>query len=80
MVEVWSSEPLLHRVYNIIVRESRGGERILTEEDILGKINHDDVNAGPAEVIKALIVLELLGYIAVTESGKGRNIKLKRRI
>ncbi|MCE4623750.1 MAG: hypothetical protein F7B11_03270 [Caldisphaeraceae archaeon] len=78
---VWTETPYLNLVYDTIKTLTKNGEVPVSEKEIISNLSRKNYNISPADLIKILIKLELMGYISVNSSTKeDRLIKLVQRI
>lgn len=66
---VWRGITLVNAVYEALYKLSRAGEVPVRETDLLTELEGSGLRPSRAEVVKALITLEILGYARVKSSG-----------
>ncbi len=73
---VWRGLTLLNAVYEAIYKLSRAGDVPVRETDLITELESTGLRPSRAEVVKALITLEILGYARVKSSGWDERIIL----
>jgi len=66
---VWQGVTLVNAVYEALYKLSRAGEVPVRESDLITELENAGLRPSRAEVVKALITLEILGYARVKSSG-----------
>ncbi|MGC8573199.1 MAG: hypothetical protein C0172_00145 [Caldisphaera sp.] len=78
-MSIWAESPYLNIVYDEIKRLTKDGEIPVSEREIISSLSRQGYEMSPADLIKILIKLEIMGLIVVSSSTKeDRLIKLKK--
>ena len=67
-MSVWSQQPLINMVYDALKRLSKNGEAVVEEHELLAELAKLGESVSRRDLAKALMTLEILGYIATQAS------------
>ncbi|MDP8002940.1 MAG: hypothetical protein ACP5I6_02495 [Caldisphaera sp.] len=76
-MSIWVESPYLNLVYDALKELTKNGEMPVSDKEIISYLSRQNYEISPADLIKILIKLEILGYVSVNSSTKeDRLIKL----
>ena len=74
-MSVWRSLPVINAVYEAILSLTKGkNESQVNEVDLYPELERMGYKLSPIDVSKALMTLEMYGYIVVESSGRDEKI------
>ncbi len=78
-MSVWVESPYLNLVYDEIKKLTKNGEVPISEKEIISSLSRQGYDISPADLVKLLIKMEIMGLIVVSSSTKEeRLIKLNK--
>lgn len=78
-MSVWVESPYLNLVYDEIKKLTKNGEVPISEKEIISSLSRQGYDISPADLVKLLIKMEIMGLIFVSSSTKEeRLIKLNK--
>jgi len=73
-LRTWTSSPVVNIVYEAVKRLTRNGETPVVESELLSDLERHGYKLSPMDLAKALIILEILGYVSVRYSTSRENL------
>jgi len=79
-LSVWTPQPLINIVYESLQRLSKKGEVPVSESDLIADLTRRGETISRRDLVKVLMTLEILGYIATQPSKEELLISVIRSI